>query len=88
MVIKPQEVPEDIISPALESIYGYVIGISSALAVVALAVCAIRYMAAGDARTASQIMDDGKQVIAAWILLNLLGLIISTALSLISGISI
>lgn len=71
---------------ALAPLYGYIVGISSSMAVAALALCIVRYMASTDVREATQFKDDAKQVIAAWILLNLVGLIISLAMNLVTGI--
>lgn len=77
----------DINSKALSDVYGYVLGISTSLAVLSLAICIVRYMSSGNPDEAAQYKDDGKQVIIAWIIINILGAIISTALGLVSDLS-
>lgn len=64
-------------------IVGGIIGISSAVAIVSLSICAIKYMAAEDSRRAAEAKDNAKTVIFAWILL---GLFIAIASAIVSAI--
>lgn len=78
----------DRLQGALSEVFGYIIGISSSLAILALAVCAIRYMTADDTQSLAQVKQDVKNVLIAWILINMVGAIINTAIFLISNIEI
>ena len=65
-----------------------VIGISTALAVLSLAICVLRYMTSDDGSGIAAAKKDAITVILSWTLLNSVGVIIYAALSLISGIQV
>ena len=70
-----------------KDVFIYIMSITTALAVAGLAASIIRYMAAEDPREAAEYKDQGKQVILGWIIINILGAVITTALDLVSQIS-
>ena len=53
--------------------YGWILGISTALAILLLAFRLIQYMAASDPQEAKMAKDKAKKVLIAWVLINILG---------------
>lgn len=72
----------------LNEIYGIACGISSGLALSALAYCAIKYMTASDTKDASEASHGAKQVIIAWVLINIFGLFINSVFSILGNITL
>lgn len=66
-----------------DQLIGWMVGISTGLAVVASSVCLIRIMVTDDPRTLADAKEDMKQVIIAWLALNSLGAITYTIFSLV-----
>lgn len=67
------------------NMYGWILGISSALAVVLIAFRILQYMAASDPQAAKMAKDNIKRVIVAWVCINLLGALASVIGDLTRG---
>ena len=67
----------------VDQLIGWMVGLSTGLAVIALSFCLIRIMTADDPRTIAEAKDDIKQTVIAWIALNSLGAIMYTIFTLI-----
>ncbi len=69
----------------MSTIYSWILGISSGLAIVLIAVGIIRYMAAIDPQSAKNATGMIKRVIVAWICINLLGALATVIQKLTEG---
>lgn len=69
----------------MDNMYGWILGISSSLAILLLAWNLIKYMAASDPQEAKIAKDKIKKIIFAWVIINVLGAIPSVIQSLTSG---
>ena len=67
---------------AMKKIYGFILGISTALAVLIIAWNILKYMAATDPQTAMQAKKSAIHVAIAWVILNSMGGIITLLTSL------
>lgn len=84
-------VSEADISSAIAEIYGYILGISTAIAMVTLAFMLIRYMTGVESSSPKALLElktDAIHVIEAWIILNSLGGIIMLGMNLFKNIEI
>lgn len=84
-------VSESDISSAIAEIYGYILGISTAIAMVTLAFMLIRYMTGIEAASPKALVElktDAIHVIEAWIILNSLGGVIMLGMNLFKNIEI
>ena len=70
-------------SNGFNDIIGWLVGISTGLAVVGASICLIRIMVADDPSQISDAKTDLKQVLIAWVAIGCLGAIVHTAFSLI-----
>ena len=79
------------ISSAIAEIYGYILGISTAIAMVTLAFMLIRYMTGVESASPKALLElktDAIHVIEAWIILNSLGGVIMLGMNLFKDIEI
>ena len=73
---------------AFKPILQGIVGISSAVAALSLAICILRYMVAEDGNSLAAAKKDAITVVIAWVALNSIGTFIFAALTLISGIDV
>lgn len=73
------------INKMLENLYGWILSISTGIAVVMLAWHIIKYMLAADPQEARESRNSIKRVIIAWVAVNLIGALATVVSDLTSG---
>ena len=73
------------LSSAFVEVVGYVIGISTGLALIAVSICLVRIMIADEPAQVSEAKGDIKTVVLAWIILNSLWVFVNFVIGLINA---